>query len=323
MTRIRSHVLRDGDVTVTLLNLGCITQDWRVPLGNERVPVVLGYRDPQAYLDNPNYLGVIAGRVANRISGAAFSLQGQRYALNRNHGAHHLHGGAGGIQTRLWDMEPEDQSAVQFRLISEHGEQGYPGRIELNVTISLLGHVLTYDMRAVPDRATPINLAQHSYYNLMGLGDVRDHAVEIAASGYTPTDPDLIPTGEIAGLDKSAVDARTARRLSELDPAKAGLDLNYVLDQDSAIAAKVTAPNGIELTLETDQPGLQFYTGTKLAPDADPWPGQSHAPFSGLCLEPQGFPNSPNIAHFPSVIATPDQPYHQRTTVRIAPRGTV
>ncbi len=322
MTRIRSHVLRDGDVTATLLNLGCITQEWRVPLGSERVPVVLGYRDPQAYLHNQNYLGVIAGRVANRIGGAAFSLQGQCYALNRNHGAHHLHGGAGGIQTRIWDMEPEGQRAVQYRLISEHGDQGYPGRIKLIVTVSLSGHVLTYDMRAVPDRATPINLAQHSYYNLMGQGDVRHHTVEIAATGYTPTDPDLIPTGEIASLDKSAVDLRTARRLSELDPAKAGLDLNYVLDQDAAFAARAVAPNGMDLTLETDQPGLQFYTGTNLVARSDPLPGQSHAPLSGFCLEPQGFPNSPNIAHFPSVIATPDQPYHQRTTVRIAPMGT-
>lgn len=322
MTQLRSHVLRDGDVTVTLLNLGCITQDWKVPLANARVPVVLGYCDPQAYLNNPNYLGVIAGRVANRIGGAAFTLLGQRNALDRNEGAHHLHGGAGGLQTRIWEMEPDGQRSVQFRLISEDGDQGYPGRVEFTVTVSLLGHAVTYNMRAAPDRATPINLAQHSYYNLMGQGEVWDHRVNIAASSYTPTNADLIPTGEIVGLDGTVVDLRAARQLHEVDPAKDGLDMNYVLDQDAAIAAKMSAPNGMEFTLTTDQPGLQFYTGAGLIPRANPLPGQVHTPFSGLCLEPQGFPNSPNIAHFPSVIATLDQPYHQRTTVRIAPMGT-
>ena len=322
MTRIRSHVLEDGDVAVTMLNLGCITQDWRVPVGNQRVPVVLGYRDPTAYLQNPNYLGVIAGRVANRIGGAAFMLNGQRYSLDCNEGAHHLHGGANGLQSQLWEMEPDGQRGVQFRLTSAHGDQGYPGQVEFTVTVTLQGYDLTYEMHAVPDRETPINLAQHSYYNLMGQGDVWDHELMIAATGYTPTDANLIPTGEIAALEHSALDVRNACRLSAVDPAKRGLDLNFVLDPEAAISAHVKAPNGLELTLATDQPGLQFYSGLGLTPSSDPWPGQSHGPFSGLCLEPQGFPNSPNISHFPSVIATPDQPYHQRTTVRIAPAGT-
>ncbi|MEP2027679.1 MAG: aldose epimerase family protein [Paracoccaceae bacterium] len=321
MTRISSHVLQDGDVTVTMLNLGCITQDWRVPVGNQRVPVVLGYRDPQAYLRNPNYLGVIAGRVANRIGDAAFTLNRQRYTLDRNDGAHHLHGGARGLQTRLWEMEPDGQGSIHFRLISERGDQGYPGQVEFTVLVTLRGHDLTYDMRAIPDRDTPINLAQHSYYNLMGQGDIWDHELMIAATGYTPTDADLIPTGHIVALEQSALDVRIKRRLSLVDPAKAGIDLNYVLDPDAAVSAYVTAPNGLELTLVTDQPGLQFYSGSGLTPLSDPWPGQMHDPFSGLCLESQGFPNSPNFTHFPSVIATPDQLYHQRTTVRIAPAG--
>ena len=321
MSRTRSHVLRDGDVTVTMLNLGCITQDWPVPVGNHRVPVVLGYRDPEAYLHNPNYLGVIAGRVANRIGNATFTLNGQRHVLDRNDGAHYLHGGAKGIQTRHLGMEPEGQGSVQFRLASEHGDQGYPAQVEFTVTVTLRGYELTYDLRAVPDRATPINLAQHSYYNLMGQGDIWDHELMIAASGYTLTDADLIPTGDVDALGKSALDVGNPRQLSAVDPGKAGVDLNYILDPDAAVSAHVAAPNGLELTLATDQPGVQFYTGSALTPLSDPWPVQMHEPFSGFCLEPQGFPNSPNIAHFPSVIATPDQPYHQRTTVRIAPEG--
>lgn len=141
-----------------------------MPVNGRRVPMVLGYPRPQDYLNNPYFLGVIAGRVANRISGAGFTLDGQRYALPVNDPPNHLHGGPAGIHAQNWGVEPDGTGAVQLRLVSPDGDQGYPGRVRFEVTITLCGHTLTYDMRAETDRPTPVNLAPHSHYNLMGQG---------------------------------------------------------------------------------------------------------------------------------------------------------
>ncbi len=315
---IRHHILRDGKVSVTILSLGCITQDWRVPLRGARVPVVLGFADAMDYRHNPGHVGVIAGRVANRISNASFSLDGRRHRLDPNEAPHHLHGGGRGIGTRVWRMEPDGDRAVRLRLRSAHGDQGYPGRVDFTVTITLVGFRLRYDMRVRPDRPTPINMAQHSYYNLMGSGSIRRHRLRLMAQSFTPTGIDMIPTGEVVSLDGQPFDFSAPRTIAEADPMNRGLDLNYVLD-GTREAAMLAAPNGMTLRMRTDQPGLQLYTAHHLAPGAASLPGQDHAPFAGLCLEPQGFPDSPNRAQFPSVIVTPDRPYRQVLDVTIAP----
>jgi len=316
-------VLGDGDVSVAILSLGAITQDWRVPLGDQRVPVVLGYRTPQDYAANPCYLGIIAGRVASRISGAGFVIDGQQYDLPANDPPNHLHGGARGIHTQIWDMEPDGDRAVRLSLVSQHGDQGYPGRVAFEVTITLTGFELCYDMRATSDRPTPVNLAQHSYYNLMGQGGIGDHHLQIAADKYTPLDQGLIPTGQTAALEGRDFDLRQGRTLRQADPAEQGLDMNFVLnDVSDRPTACLSAPNGLQLRLTTDQPCLQLYTGAHLRPLGPPLTGQTHAPFSGVCLEPQGFPNAVNTPGFPSVLITPDQPYHQIHRVEIGPKAT-
>lgn len=320
---ITRHVLCDGDVSVAILNLGCITQDWRVPLGRERVPVVLGHADPQDYRTHPGTLGVIAGRLANRTAGARFTWDGREYQLPANDGRHHLHGGPEGLSRRIWAVETDGQRAIQLSRVSPEGEAGYPGTLGLSVRITLSGFTLRYEMIARADRPVPVNLAQHNYYNLMGRGDIAEHRLQIAASACTPTDAELIPSGEIAPVAGTDLDFRQMRAIG-----RQAIDINMVLDDPGAgpgmgfrsrPAARLRAPNGLELVLETDQPGLQLYTGAGLRPRGRPHPGQSHDAFGGLCLEPQHFPNAVNTPGFAVPVAAPEAPYRQVTTVTIAP----
>lgn len=312
---IRSHVLEDGDTRVTVLSMGCAVQDWQV--AGRRV--VLGYRDPEAYRDNPRAMGIVVGRVANRTAGGRFELDGQIWQLPANAGAHHLHGGPAGIGKRNWQMTPEGPRAVRLRLYSPHLDQGYPGAVDFEVRMSLSAGALSWEMMAAPDRLTPVNLAQHLYFNLSGARTIREHAVRIAAEQCTPTGPDLLPTGERQAVAGTRYDFRRAQKISEADPSAKGYDLNYALDGGDGPQAEVTAPDGMRLRLWTDRPGLQFYTSNTLEPRAEPWPDVPHGRFAGLCLEAQDFPNALNTPGFGSVLVSPECPYRQTTTIGIAP----
>jgi aldose 1-epimerase len=310
-------------VSVSILNLGCITQDWRVPLGDQIVPVVLGYDNPVNYLTDQQFMGQIVGPVANRIAGASFELEGVQHHLDINDPPHHLHGGATGLGRQLWEMEPDGSRAVELRLTSSHGTGGYPGLVAFRVRISLDGHRLTYDMWADTDRPTPINLAQHNYYTLGWRGKVGAHLLWINADHYLPTGPDLIPTGQIAPVAGTALDFRRFRHLSDTIQTGPGLDSSLVLNPtDARPMVKVHARNGMQLRLWTDQPGLQLFTGQNLQPGARAHSGQEHLPFSGFCLEPQAFPDSPNQPGFPTVVITPVHPYHQTLSVEIKEENT-
>lgn len=321
---IREFRLEDGGVSLSLLNLGCITRGWWVPLGGASVPVVLGYADPARYLANPASMGVIAGRVANRIGGARFTLNGQNHRLTANEGKNQLHGGAGGVHSRLWQGDAEGTRAMRFTYRSPDGEEGFPGCADLEVTIRLQGARVTYDMRATVDRPTPINLAQHNYYTLGVDRPSRGARFMCAADRFTPVDDALLPTGQVLPVAGTRHDFRQAARFDANDPEGLGTDLNLVLPEARDKAdpvAQVLAPNGLRLRLWTDQPGLQVYTGHGMAPEEGAHPGQRLGPFQGLCLEPQGFPDAVNNPTFPSVIVTPDRPYHQRLTVEIGETG--
>ncbi|CUH79116.1 aldose epimerase family protein [Tropicibacter naphthalenivorans] len=314
MTQIQSHTLRDGDTEVTVLNIGGVIQDWTV--GGQRV--VLGHSDPEVYRENPASMGMIPGRVANRIKDARFTLDGIVYHLPKNSGEHSLHGGPEGIGKQIWQMEPEGPRAVTLRLHSPDGQCGYPGNVDFTVRISLDGGALTWDMRAVPDRVTPINLAQHVYFNLNGTDDIRDHRFTLDAPAYTPTDADLIPTGEIAPVAGTRFDFRAGPHLSEIDADRQGYDVNFVLAEGDHAKVRVTAPNGMQLEMWTDQPGVQLYTSTMLTPHGTPWPGQTMNLFSGFCVEAQAFPNAVNQKGFGNILCSPETPYRQVTTIRIA-----
>lgn len=336
---IESHVLRDGETTVRALSIGCCVQDWQV--AGRRV--VLGYADPEDYRSNPRSMGMVVGRVANRIGGGRFDLGGQSWRLPQNNGAHCLHGGPQGFGRRLWRMAAEDSRAVRFTLEVPHLDQGFPGALAVSIRLSLAGAALTWEMEARPDRPTPVNLCQHLYFNLAGAGDIRAHRFRIAAAHYTPSHADGLPTGEIRAVAGSRFDLRQPRILAQADPEHRGFDQNFVLSQPApkgagrgaeasgreepsqvpppSPQAEVQAPDGMRLRLWTDQPGLQFYTGGALSPHGRPWPGVAHGPFGGFCLEAQGFPDAVNQPGFPSVICTPEAPYRQRTTIEITPGG--
>ncbi|MCC1491355.1 aldose epimerase family protein [Cognatishimia sp. F0-27] len=314
---IKTIRLRNESVEITLLSMGCSVQEWRV----HGRSVVLGYANPEAYRENPACMGAICGRVINRIGGARFDLDGQTWRLPANLPPHHLHGGPRGAAWRNWTVVSHDATQAVLSLHSPHLDQGYPGDVDTSVTLRLDGYRLTYDIAAQVDRKTILNYGQHLYFNLSGAGPVRSHTLLVDADDCTPTDDLGLPTGERMAVDGSRFDFREPTPLCTQDPDAVGYDLNYALNRGSGPAAVLTH-NDLDLRLWTDRPGLQIYTANGLEQTHQPLPGQSHQPYSGICLEAQDFPNAPNRPDFGSVLYTPDHPYRQRTTIEIAPRVT-
>ncbi len=312
---IKRHVLREGDVSITVLSVGCAVQDWTV--AGRRM--VLGYAEAEAYRNNAVSMGVICGRVANRISNARFDLNGEVWTLPANADPHHIHGGPGGFGWRNWQMEPLCDTHVRLSLHSPHLDQGYPGAVDVTVDMRLDNGALSWDMRAVPDRETPLNLAQHLYFNLGDTASIYNHALRIAAQSCTPTNAQYLPTGARLDVTGTRYDFTRLRRFSEADPETLGFDLNYVLNalSDPDPSAEILAPDGTRLQLWTDRPGLQLYTSNTLRACAAPLQGQIHAPFAGVCLEAQDFPNALNTPGFGSILCTPERPYTQSTRIRI------
>ena len=311
--KVQRHLISDGRQSVTILDLGCATQSWMVHHRGQDVPVVLGYAEPDAYRYNPDFLGVIVGRMAGRTAGAGFEMDGERWALDCNEPPHHLHGGGRGLHTRQWGMEPDGERAVRLSLVSPHGDQGYPGRLDLTVDISLQDGWLVYDMQAVADRPTPVSLAQHSYYNLAGAGRIRDHHLTVPAGQYLPVDGDLVARGGLESVGGQPFDCRSAQVIADTDPEERGVDMTFAgLEATEAQPVRLSAPNGLALEMVSDQPCLQYYTSGNLRPRH----GANHGPGQGVCLEPQGYPNALN-AGYPLSLATPEQPYRQVLRVRI------
>jgi aldose 1-epimerase len=312
-------VLEDGDVSVSVLSMGAAMQDWRVPLGDTRVPVILGYEDPEAYRHNPAYLGVIVGRVANRIGQGRFVLNGTVHELDRNDGLHTLHGGTRGLGHVNWHLNRDGPRAVQLTHVSPDGDMGFPGRVAFDVTIALEGRTVTWDMSATVDRPTPISLAQHNYYNLTGRADPGDHTITVDADRILDRNADGIMTGAILPLDQRPLDLRHRRGLGRGGDMPV-LDDFYVFSEDrlrTAPVATINAPNGLSLGMWSDQPGAQVYTGHWLPDIQGGLDGRTYSKHSGFCVEPSGFPNALNIADFPSVMAHPETPYKQRLVVQI------
>ena len=317
-------LLESGDVSVAILTYGCVVRDWRVPVGKRRLPAVLGYERFEDYLTDSFYFGALAGRVANRIAAGRFTLGGQSYQLACNDGPNHLHGGVRGLSHRLWNMDADSAATrVRFGYYSPDGEEGYPGAVDFSVIYRLEGKRLICEMEGRPDRPTPVNLANHNYYNLAPEGDTRGHVLQIGAERYTPLDETLIPTGEIRPVEGTRFDFRTPRSFREADPQDLGYDLNYVLpesrDPEAPVATLACPESGLRLRLWSDQPGLQLFNAEKVDLPAPGLEGRRHGPFCGVCLEAQHFPDSLNRPAFPSIVRTPETPYTQRLEVEIAP----
>lgn len=301
---VDSARLTAGNMVVEILSFGAITWGWSVD-GRQ---IIQRYSDPAAYGEDKYHQGAIAGRVANRIANGRFTLEGREVQLPINNGVNHLHGGPNGFGHRPWQMEEAGENAVLLSLISEDGDNGYPRRAEVSITVTLTETSLTYDMRAEVDRPTPINLAQHNYYNLAGGGEIWDHVLQVPAEEFLETDKDLIITGKRLPVAGSGYDFRTPRRIGDADPNRDGLDGCLVLTEDSP-CAELSAPDGPTLKFFTDQPGLQVYNANTL--------GAPFGAFTAVCLEPEGFPDAVNHPDFPSIIATPETPYRQRLKIEV------
>lgn len=297
--------LTAGDMEVRLLSYGAVTQSWLVGPRN----VVLGYEDPAQYGTDRYYLGAICGRLANRIRNGRFPFSGRQVQLPLNNGTNTLHGGPEGLSSRFWEMEADTAgNAVRLAYVSRDGESGFPGRADFEIVVTLTDSALIYDMRAEVDRPTPINLAQHNYYSLAGGGEIWDHVLSVPAENYLVAGQDLVQTGRIAPVAGTRFDFREARSIGAADPGHEGIDGCLVLDS-GAPGAVLSAPDGPTLSFFTGQPGLQVYNAATL--------GEPFAPFTAICLEPEGFPDAVNHPDFPSQIVTPDAPYRQKLTVEV------
>jgi aldose 1-epimerase len=299
--------------------------------------IVLGFDSVEGYLDDPPYFGAIVGRYANRIAKGRFTLNGHTYQLPINNGPNSLHGGTRGFDKVVWRATPfENDSSAGLVLthVSPDGDNGYPGRVEVRVTYTLTdSDELIVDYGATTSKATPINLSQHSYFNLSGDGtrDILDHVLELEASHYTPVDSTLIPTGELAPVEGTPFDFRTPTPIGErIEQANQqlqfgrGYDHNFVLDRSGAPlshAARVVEPTtGRMLDIYTDQPGVQFYSGNFLDGTIKGKGGKVYRHRYGFCLETQHYPDSPNHPNFPSTILRPGEKFVSRTVFRFGVR---
>lgn len=306
--------LAAGSLTADILTLGATVWDLVLALPDGRRPLVLKHSDPLAYCVNPAYLGVTAGRYANRIAQGRFRLDEQEYRVDCNeNGRQHLHGGTTGISRKNWSIIGASESSVTLELLSPDGDNGFPGTARLTCCYRLEAPAtLVVEYSAVCDAVTIMNLAHHSYFTLTPGSDSRDHGLEVAADFFTPVDADLIPTGEIRTVTGTPFDFRAMRPLRQAPTHP--YDVNFVLRKpvgEFGPAARLTGPDGrVTCTLWTDAPGLQVYDGHGL-----PAP---HSPYGGIALEPQFFPDSPNQPHFPSARLAPGSTYRQRTEYRFS-----
>ncbi len=299
------------------------------------VDVVLGFDTAEEYPEKSQYFGCTVGRVGNRIAEGVFSLDGETYTLATNNGPNHLHGGAVGFDKRRWNADPIVTSkgpGVRFTLVSPDGEEGYPGRVEAEAIYILTDrNELEVEMSATTDAPTPINIVHHTYWNLGGhdSGPILDEILAIRADRYTPVDGTFIPTGDLAPVAGTAVDFRTPKRIGrdigaypEEGENPGGYDHNFCLNGDAGTMREVVrledARTGIVMTIATDQPGIQFYTGNFLNGMIGKG-GAIYEKFGGLCLETQAFPDSINHqgdAGWPDVVLRPGQTYRHRMVHR-------
>ena len=329
-------VLRNGaGIEMTVLSLGCTIQSLIVPDRDGLLAdIVLGYDSAAEYLTNQGYFGAVVGRYANRIANGRFSIDGRDVQVDTNDGPNHLHGGHAGFDRQEWDASPFVENGnigVHFTRRSPDGEGGFPGNLDVQV-----GYTLTPDGElhceyvATTDSPTVVNMSQHSYWNLAGhdVGDALDHELQIPATEYLPVDGTLIPLRHAAVVDGTAFDFRSPQTIgAHIDDdlgqlrLSHGYDHNFVLDRHAdgelALAARLREPSsGRVLEILTSEPGLQLYAGGMIPRDLAGKGGINYRRHSGVALETQHFPDSPNRPEFPTVLLQPGETYRSRTVYR-------
>ena len=311
-------------MVVKITNYGAIITSILVPDRNGKLgDVVLGYDSLGGYVANNPYFGCIAGRYANRIAKGKFTLDGKEYTLAVNNGNNHLHGGLKGFDKVVWigkEFNEDGKAGVTLNYVSKDGEEGYPGNLHVAVTYALDNdNTLTTVIEAVTDQATPVNLCNHTYFNLSeGDTSILGHELTLYASRYTEVNDELIPTGNLPAVAGTPMDFTTPHPIGErIVLAKGGYDHNYVLDKDpgelSPAALFYDPRTGRQVEVLTTQPGVQFYAGNFLDGTITGKNGKVYQKNYGFCLETQHFPDSPNQPAFPNTILRPGANYHETT----------
>ena len=331
---IELYTLRSGAMTVKVMTYGAIITSIEVPDKAGKVgEVTLGFDTLEGYLKDHPYFGATVGRVGNRIAKGKFSLGGKEYTLATNNGPNALHGGLNGFDKVVWkaeDVSGPEGPAVRMTYVSKDGEEGYPGTLTSKVTFRVAAsNELQIDYEATTDAETPINLTNHTYFNLSGPGSgtILQHELMLAADRYTPTDATLIPTGEIATVEGTPLDFRKptaiGARIEQIKSDPVGYDHNFVLNaqaEHKPVMARVYDPkSGRELVMRTTEPGVQFYTGNFLDGTLT-GKGGIYKQYGAFCLEAQHFPDSINHANFPSAVLKTGQTYRQWTSYQFTTR---
>ena len=315
------HLINKNCASVMLTERGAGIVSIVVPDRNGVMgDVVLGYRDEESYLGDGPCAGKIPGRFANRIAGGCFTLDGREYQLVKNNPDYQLHGGPDGFSNRLWKATQTSDTRVTFTLDSPDGDQGYPGAMHVEATYTWGDdNALTLEIKATADKPTVVNLTNHTYWNLDGedSGPIFDHVLKINASRWLVTSEALIPTGELAPVEGTPMDFRTAKPIGRDIKADfpalrygKGYDNCWVLDGQPGLklAAELSSEtSGRRLEIWTDQPAAQVYTGNWLDGSPVSKSGRSYRDYDGVAIECQGFPDAPNHPDFPSCVLRPGE----------------
>ncbi|MBO7359811.1 MAG: galactose mutarotase [Clostridia bacterium] len=321
-----------GRLTVTLCDLGARIAGIRAVLPSGKIrELARGFDTPDAYMRASGYFGAVIGRYGNRIGRGRFTLNGKEYRLYQNDGKNHLHGGKEGFDKKIWTAAASDgpEPSVTFTAVSPDMEEGYPGKLDVGVKYTLTEKEgLRIDYTALTDAPTYLNLTNHVYFNLAGSGSVREHFVSLDADRYLPTDPELIPTGEIRPVDGTVFDFRSGRTVAgaaeSSDPdiiTAGGIDHCFVFSDDSAPDARkgyVLSPDGrVKMELYTDRPCVQFYSGNFLGDPEFPFRGgEPQTKRSAFCLETQAMPDAMNHPGFTDTLLSPGETFLSFTEYR-------
>ena len=327
-------LINENGAKVDITNYGGLIVRLFVPDREGKMKdVVLGYNQLEKYIEGSPYFGAIVGRYGNRIANSQFELDGKTYQLPANEGDNHLHGGEKGFDKVIWEATPllkDNTPGLKLSYLSEDGEEGYPGNLEVTVYYWLTNdNNLKIEYKATTDKATPINLTQHSYFNLKGegKGDILDHLLYINSDEITPLDEEQIPTGEIRSVADTPFDFNTPTEIgARIDEDNkqlqigGGYDINYVLNSKSGekdLAARVYEPySGREMEVWTTEPAVQLYTSNNLDGSNIGKSDRSYDKWGALCLETQHYPDSLHHDNFPSTILRPGETYKTVTEYR-------
>lgn len=321
-------LVNDKGTTVTITNYGgTVTSFITEDKNSNKSSIIIGFDSLQPYLQKPPYFGALIGRYGNRIGDAKFTLDGLEYKLAANNGKNHLHGGLKGFDKVVWDATVLSDSipTLTLKYVSKDGEEGYPGNLNVTVQYTLTNDdELKIEYNAETDKPTPVNLTNHSYFNLSGdvSNSILDETLMIDADNYTPVDTTLIPTGEIKTVKGTPFDFTSPKKIGlDIDSVKGGYDHNWVLNKKDTSLEKIAelsdSISGRSLEVYTTQPGLQFYTGNFLDGTFLNRGGKPITLHSALCLETQHFPDSPNKPNFPTTILQPGEKYHSVTIYKV------